>query len=780
VGYWPYITVGGKYGTSIIIRGNLKALPQFAQGIIHRYFNRWRSLYDPTSFPDLLTELRGLKPAIKVDNAAVERYNKYIEIHTIVLSASESEAKEGRNSGIAQVMASKKGDRTTPRLGAILRAFCDENGILREPARVWEMAERIREADGLVEYDARFTSAFRKLAVETVVFLPSVYFKYQIEVGYHPKILKPKFLEILNPHLEKWPFIERGGRQSARWLLKSAAAVTELAGNLRQAGCNVYLYYEAWGNVRREFLLAGEAPPDAPVPTVKPVRVSDSDYGKRAYSTKAIMEDDLSACTSATLYPFQQIGVRHLVHTGQAMLADDMGLGKSVQAIAAIRVLAERERLYRALIICPASLKYQWKNEIERFTDLSPTVVEGDKDTRVALYRHQAQHRYELERWPMKKLPQVFIVNYELSFRDEKGLRELKPDAIILDEAQRIKNWQSKTHQAIVNLPARFRFVLSGTPLENELMELFNVLQFVDKGVLGANPIEARKRYTVFDKFGGIDGYQNLREASRRISGVSLRRTREEALEELPELIESHYWLELETDQRKIYKDLEERARDYLSVKEWDRVAYDNALTTVQRLREVCDTPEMLFPEHKQSAKLKELKVILGEQVGEMRRQAIVFTQWTRMAEILERELTSWGLTYRYMHGGLNARTRTQICEEFNRGDADIFLSTDAGSAGINLQAASIVVNFDLPFNPAIVDQRVARAHRHGQKSSVNAWHLVVRGTIEENLVRILRRRRTLFQDIFSEVGDGTAHLSASSKGKTFLIELLGKRVPAL
>jgi SNF2 family DNA or RNA helicase len=203
-------------------------------------------------------------------------------------------------------------------------------------------------------------------------------------------------------------------------------------------------------------------------------------------------------------------------------------------------------------------------------------------------------------------------------------------------------------------------------------------------------------------------------------------------------------------------------------------------MTTVQRLREVCDTPEMLFPEHKASAKLNELKTILGEQVGQLGRRAIVFTQWTRMAEILARELTAWGLSYRYMHGAVKPRDRTRIVNEFNAGDAQVFLSTDAGSTGINLQAASIVVNFDLPFNPAVVDQRVARAHRHGQKSSVNAIHLVMRGTIEEHLVKILNRRRELFKDIMSEVGDAIFPMTPSASSRVFLIELLGQRVPSL
>lgn len=794
--YDPEITVGGKYGTSIIFRGNTRDLPRPAQNIIRRYFNKYRAMSDPAQFPFLLQELRGIIPPIPVTELAVDRYNKYLEIHTVVLSGeqqvtkkpiiptgSASSGQREKSSGATKIFAGKKTDRTTPRIGAILRSFCGEDGALGEPERLWEFGEKIRDASGLVVHEKSFSKPFEKLARKTVAFHPSTFFRYQVEVYYHPKFLLSEFLDLIEPELEVWEFTERSGKPGARRILREAASLYDIVKKLSDAGCKAFVLEGALKNARRSCLIAGIEPPEYNFKTAKPVQIKDLNAKtERIDGTvgEAITEDELSAATTATLYSYQKAGVRHLAHTGKAMLADDMGLGKSVQAIAALRILAKRGGLKRAIIICPASLKYQWKNEIERFTELSPVVVEGDQAARVAIYRGAAQARYTLEKFPAEKLPQVFILNYELSFRDEKYIAEMKPDAIILDEAQRIKNWQSKTHQAIVEMPARYRFVLTGTPLENELMELYSVLQFVDKSVLGENPLEVRRRYTVYDKFGGIAGYQHLREASRRISGVSLRRTREETLTELPDLIESFWWLELETEQWKIYRDLEARIAEFLSSEEWDKVKSDSAMTTVQRLREVCDSPEMLFPEQKQSAKLRELKVLLSEQSGEMKRQAIIFTQWTRMAEILKRELSSWGFKLRYMHGAMNARERSKIIDEFNRGDAEIFLSTDAGSAGINLQAASIVVNFDLPFNPAIVAQRIARAHRHGQNSCVNAWHLVCRGTIEENLVKILKRRKALFTELMSEVSDGSALREPPEGSRNFLMELLGKMVPPL
>lgn len=770
MGYWPYITIGGKYKSNIVIVGDLKELPFSARDVLRRFFNRWNSLSDPASFPDLLKELRGLHPPIEVKREAVDRYNKYIETHTVVFFGASSS-----NETSSRISARKKGERITPRLGAIISAFCNPDATLRDPVRVWEMGDWITNSDGLIEYDKSFSDPFALLANKTVAFEPSRFFLYQVEVCHHPKILAPEIVEILEPHVERWAYRTRDGRNSARWLFKDLALFPGVLEELFDRGLNVHLALGAWGNVARAHLIAGREPQSPPVELKAPVDVKGgSALPVDSLSFEPVSDDALGATTSAVLYPFQRVGVRHLVYTGRAMLADDMGLGKSVQAIAALKLLHVREGLRRALIICPASMKYQWKMEIEKFTELSPVIIEGDREARRAVYERASKPRTKLEGLTPEVRPEIFIVNYELSFRDNRELLDLKPDAIILDEAQRIKNWQSKTHQSIVKMPARFRFVLTGTPLENELMELYSVMQFVNPDVLGKKALDMKKRYTVPDKFGGIKGYQNLREASRRLSGVSLRRTREETLPELPELVESLYWLDLEPDQRRIYKDIEERAAGFLSLKEWDKVAHDSVLTTVQRLREVCDTPEILFPEHRGGAKLSELFVLLDEQVKQMGRQAIVFTQWTRMAEILCRELTRLGFKFRYMHGGLNSKERAKIIDEFNRGEAEIFVSTDAGSAGLNLQAASIVVNFDLPFNPAIVDQRVARAHRMGQKSSVNAWHFVCRGTIEENLVRILDKRRKLFRDVFSEVSGGVSP-DYSPRGQMFLRELLGR-----
>jgi superfamily II DNA or RNA helicase/REP element-mobilizing transposase RayT len=455
--------------------------------------------------------------------------------------------------------------------------------------------------------------------------------------------------------------------------------------------------------------------------------------------------------SSVHLYPFQREGVAFLVTNGRALLADDMGLGKTIQAIAAAVYLKQTQGLKRALVICPASLKYQWQAEIKRFTGERAEVIGGEPAERESIYRATAHEGGFI-------LPQdkafFYIVNYELVHRDLDQLKKLDPDLLIVDEAQRVKNFRTKTAQAVFELPAPRAFVLTGTPLENQLMELFTIVRFIDERALGRNPVAFRERYVIQDHFGGILGYQRVDEVTRKIASITLRRTKEQTLTELPELIEVPRWLELTGTQRKLYQELQGQAREMLAQHVWDGVQTNNALTVLQRLRETCDTAELIDPELRDSQKLEELLSLLEDEVRTLGRQALIFTQWTRMGEILMRELKQAKFAPAFLHGGVPANQRPEMVRRFQDGRDRILVSTDAGGTGLNLQAASLVVNYDLPFNPAKLSQRIARAHRLGQTGSVVVVNLLSRGTVEEKMVRILSEKRELFQDVFGEISD--------------------------
>ncbi|MCC7478236.1 transposase [bacterium] len=494
------------------------------------------------------------------------------------------------------------------------------------------------------------------------------------------------------------------------------------------------------------------------------------------------------------LYPFQREGVAFLVGNRRALLADDMGLGKTLQSMSAALWLKQQGKAARALIVCPASLKYQWQAEIQRFTGLRSEVIGGGPDERESIYRAAgvfdrareaaAKSAPKTARKPAaqeaadalldeilssrpsrpQQLPGIFhdpadmpffyIVNYELVHRDIEQLKGLAPDILILDEAQRVKNFRTKTAQSVFSITSPYLFVLTGTPLENQLMELYTIMKFIEPRALGANPLAFRDRYVILDRFGGIQGYQKVEEVTRKIAALTLRRTKTQTLTELPPLIEMERWLSLTDIQRALYKELQGETSVLLSKEQWDKLATSNAMTLLQRLREVCDTPELIEPSQRESQKLTELNAILEDEIRSLDRQAIIFTQWTRMGEILLRELGSAGYSVSFLHGGVDAQGRRELVERFQAGKSRILVSTDAGGTGLNLQAASLVVNYDLPFNPAKLAQRIARAHRMGQQGSVVVINLLCRNTVEEKLVKLLKEKQGLFDDVFGDISD--------------------------
>src|SRR3990172_9961083 len=249
---------------------------------------------------------------------------------------------------------------------------------------------------------------------------------------------------------------------------------------------------------------------------------------------------------STKLYPYQEEGAMHLAFGRRAMLADDMGLGKTVQAIAASALLQELRGVERALVICPASLKHQWAREIRRFTSLPVTVVEGGLNARRDLYRE----------------PSFFkIINYEIVRRDLKDLDQLRPDLIVLDEAQRIKNWRAKTAAMVKQLRSRYAFVLTGTPLENRLDELYSIFQFLDPRILGPLWQFNDRFFDLEERPGGtfkVLGYKNLDELRTTIAPYVMRRVREEVLKDLPERVDNNFFVEMTDPQWKAYDEFKE------------------------------------------------------------------------------------------------------------------------------------------------------------------------------------------------------------------------------
>ena len=477
---------------------------------------------------------------------------------------------------------------------------------------------------------------------------------------------------------------------------------------------------------------------------------------------------------STKLYPYQQEGALHLAFGRRAMLADDMGLGKTIQAIAAAALLKDLRGIERALIVCPASLKHQWAREIKRFTSLPVTVVEGG-----LMARREAYHA-----------PSFFkIINYEIVRRDLADLQQIRSDLIILDEAQRIKNWRAKTADMVKQLRSRYAFVLTGTPLENRLDELYSLFQFLDPRILGPLWNFNDRFFQVEERDNGtykVLGYKNLDELRGTIGPYVLRRTRDEVLRDLPDRVDNNFFVEMTDPQWNAYNEFKENVAKLVAIAKRRPLTpkeREILLMCLIKMRLICNAlalhDKAILPKdrEKTAPKLRELGEILVDQIAGNGHKAIVFSQWADMLAFTEPILKRTGLGYVKLTGQVPTAKRGALVEQFfDDKNCRVFLSTDAGGVGLNLQAASLVVNLDLPWNPAVLEQRIGRAHRHGQKRSVHVINLIAKGTIEERMLDTLAAKRNVFAGVFgSDEAPSTIKFEDSGQGLLKQIDELFK-----
>ncbi|CAK0781701.1 Helicase [Gammaproteobacteria bacterium] len=439
----------------------------------------------------------------------------------------------------------------------------------------------------------------------------------------------------------------------------------------------------------------------------------------------------------ARLYPYQMEGVAFLAANGRALLADDMGLGKTLQAIAAATWLRDHARVERVLIICPASLKQQWAREIERFTNRETVVIQGPASARGAQYRRGTG---------------FFIANYELILRDISVINEtLRPDLLILDEAQRIKNWRIKLAAAVKLITSRYAFVLSGTPLENRLEDLYSLMQVVDPQVLG--PLwRYRVDFHITDDKGKVLGYRNLSELRRRLAPVMLRRDRQLVRDQLPDRIEQRIDVELSEKQRDLHNSALKAAAEIAQIAKRRPLTpseQNRLLAALQTARMACNAAGLVDKETVGSPKLDELDSLLDDLCVQSGLKAVIFSQWERMTQMVEERGRALKLGCVRLHGGVATSKRGELINRFRDDDAvQLFISTDAGSTGLNLQSAAVLVNMDVPWNPAILDQRIARIHRLGQKRTVQIVNLISAPSYEEQVLALIQGKRHLFDNV--------------------------------
>ena len=446
----------------------------------------------------------------------------------------------------------------------------------------------------------------------------------------------------------------------------------------------------------------------------------------------------------ASLRDYQEKGVRWLQmlhHYGfGGILADEMGLGKTLQTIAFLTSQVTEDS--RVLILAPSGLIYNWADEFRKFApQLDLAVIHGLKANREAI---------------LSENHQIYVTSYATFRQDSELYQEMAFDFLFLDEAQVMKNAQTKIAQSLRQFVVPAVFALSGTPIENHLGELWSIFQIVLPGLL---PSKKEFMKLPADR------------VAQFIKPFVMRRKKEEVLTELPDLIEVVYKNELEDQQKAIYLAQLQQMRDRLAQvtdQEFQRSRVE-ILSGLMRLRQICDTPALFMDDYQgSSGKLDSLRDLLL-QVADGGHRVLIFSQFKGMLEKIEQELPNLGLTSFKITGSTPAQDRQEMTKIFNQGERDIFLiSLKAGGVGLNLTGADTVILVDLWWNPAVEAQAIGRAHRMGQERKVEVYRLITRGTIEEKIQELQEQKKHLV----SQVLDGTE--SRASLSLAEIREILG------
>ena len=451
----------------------------------------------------------------------------------------------------------------------------------------------------------------------------------------------------------------------------------------------------------------------------------------------------LDCLLKVKLYPYQKEGIRFATRAGKAIIADEMGLGKTIQAIGTAELLRKEGLISSVLVICPTSLKYQWQSEIMKFTGAKVHVIEGNH-----LKRKEAYLRPE----PYK------IVSYNSACNDIKIQGSLQTDMLIMDEVQRLKNWNTQISRAARKIRSDYSVILSGTPLENKLDELYSIVEFVDNFRLSPYYL-FREKHILADETGQVMGYQKLNEIGEKLSDILIRRRKKDVKLQMPERTDKNLFIPMTKEQKEMHDEWQEyvrriiskwKAKHFISENERNRL-----MLHLSQMRMVCDSSYILDQKTRYDTKVNECVNIISDIVSEEGDKVVVFSQWERMTRLIAKELEEKGIRYEYLHGGVPSAKRKGLVDNFNNlPDSRVFLSTDAGSTGLNLQAAATVINIDLPWNPAVLEQRIGRIYRLGQRNSIQVINLVTPHSIEEQMLGKLRFKTSLFEGVLDDGED--------------------------
>ena len=496
------------------------------------------------------------------------------------------------------------------------------------------------------------------------------------------------------------------------------------------------------------------------------------------------MQDSLQARSftqrGARLYPYQKKGVRRFLENGRLLLADDMGLGKTAQAIAVCHTLWKHKLVRRGLILVPAPLKGQWSREWANFSDTPVQIVEGNRQVRRALYEETRSG--------------FLIANYEQVLRDLDAIQSWSPDILVLDEAQRIKNWATKTALSVKRIDAPYRLALTGTPLENRLGELASIFDLVDDHAL-----EPKWRLAPWHGIRDLDdegrsrvvGVRNLDSLRARIAPFMERRLRAEVLSELPERNDTQIHVPMTAVQQEEHDALQPLIRQIAARAQRRPLTQAEFLRLMQLLqaqrvlangigqayfKETWPEIRELEPSRRRienlySPKLFELRELLQSLCVDQGRKVVVFSAFRRMLDLASWSLGAF-LRDHDLRGAFftgqesNVRREASIEAFLEDPDTRILFASDAGSVGLNLQkSANACIHLDIPWNPAVLEQRNGRIYRLGQKRKVDFYYLISERSIEERMAQVLSNKKALFEGLF----DGTTDTVLFEEATSFL-----------
>ena len=503
---------------------------------------------------------------------------------------------------------------------------------------------------------------------------------------------------------------------------------------------------------------------------------------------RSMSKQDMQVCLripglKLPLYNYQRLGVMYAATNRVGLLlADEMGLGKSLQGIGTALFLKATAGAERVLIITPASLKFNWPLEIEKFTDEKYVVIDGTPEERIA-------------QW-MRDDVFFYVVNFELVQADLFGGNKLKEkedetddqrerrekitakakrrqsmlseirkrnwDLIVVDEAQALKHHASRRSRNSKELRGKCRMALTGTPMDGRLEELHSLMQFVAPGLL-CSKTRFFQKHVETDFWGRVTGYKKIGEVTQKIQPFFLRRLKRDVMKDLPDKVYENRIVTMDPAEHAIYRSLAEKGHE--------ATEDESAMVAVIRCKQFCNWPAKVDDKCKTNSKMEAFREVLDEVVMQNGHKALIFSQYKEMLNVIVKEFDNLGIKYLRIDGDTDLKERASMQKQFNTDKSiDVMIGTEAMSAGLNFQSADYVINYDDNWSPAIMAQREDRCHRAGQRNVVTVVNFICKDTIEERIRGVIYAKNKITSQT---LGDETEDIVLRRLGPKDMAKLL-------